>query len=252
MGRKLRHLLIFLLIILKEPNMPEADCSSVVVTSGLDHEYEDVDQHNQTRQGRSRAITESNRKIPPVITRRDSDHQYEDVDRHNQTGQGQCQAITESNTTAVVVTSGLDHEYEDVDKHNQTRQGQSRAITESNIKTEAVVTSGHDHQYENMKQHKQTKPNALNKNADSWDSKSVKTPPEDPNTTEITSGHDQTEQGQSQATTQSLDFKDLSHDALLAALQTNHMYVGVKTTEKEPKPTEITSGHDQTEQEVMV
>eukprot|EP00058_Branchiostoma_floridae_P026530 XP_002612021.1 hypothetical protein BRAFLDRAFT_86992 [Branchiostoma floridae] len=27
MGRKLRHLLIFLLIILKEPNMPEADCS---------------------------------------------------------------------------------------------------------------------------------------------------------------------------------------------------------------------------------
>ncbi|KAI8510731.1 hypothetical protein Bbelb_116470 [Branchiostoma belcheri] len=124
MGRKLRHVLIFLLIILKEPNMPEADCSAscvkhwyyprqgqsqtitesdtsttaVVVTSGLDHEYEDIDQHNQTRQDRSWVITESNRKTPSVITRRDSDHQYEDVDRHNQKRQGQAQTIPTSNT----------------------------------------------------------------------------------------------------------------------------------------------------------
>ncbi|KAI8488613.1 hypothetical protein Bbelb_336420 [Branchiostoma belcheri] len=76
-------------------------------------------------------------------------HEYEDVDQHIQTGQGQSQAITESNTNtiATVTTSDHDHQYEDMSQHTQTGQGQSQAIIESNTNTTAadVVASGHYH-----------------------------------------------------------------------------------------------------------
>eukprot|EP00058_Branchiostoma_floridae_P005222 XP_002590710.1 hypothetical protein BRAFLDRAFT_89516 [Branchiostoma floridae] len=105
--------------------------SATVVTSGHDHQYEDVDkQHDQTEQGMSQANTESliveNLSHNDVLAALNPNPMY--------TGQGQSQAFTKSNTntTATVVSTVYDHQYKDIDtQHDQKGKGQSQAITES-------------------------------------------------------------------------------------------------------------------------
>ncbi|KAI8482695.1 hypothetical protein Bbelb_395750 [Branchiostoma belcheri] len=205
MGRKLRHVLIFLLIILKEPNMPEADCSASCVKHAYYPSFKNCDCPNL-------GLTNIPQNLPSSTYKRgrDSDsgsnsnptlHNTKDG-QLDQTGQGQSQTITESDTstTAVVVTSGLDHEYEDIDQHNQRRQGRSRAITESNRKTPSVIT-------------RRVKTPAKDPTTEIASGRyqtglGVKTPPKDPNTTYTNmtscSGHGQTGLAQAQANTESL------------------------------------------------
>ncbi|KAI8507485.1 Bax inhibitor 1 [Branchiostoma belcheri] len=317
MGRKLRHVLIFLLIILKEPNMPEATCNpSVPVLIGsvcgpvvgivligailtIWYKMKTRDPHFDPN-----VVTGRHANKAVSMTTTGPDQHYEDIDsQQDQTGHGQSQTITRAHsstkTTAAVVASGSAPRYEDMNQHNLAAQGQTKASTESNIKTPSVATFSHDNRYENMKQHNQTGqgkshviaasntnptadvlvsghgPNAsysklnshfkvedqyqgLIKSTTTAMTRGAKSPPKDPASTEIASGHDQTEQGQSQTITegqgQSQARPEASGminpmcDALLAALQPNPMYVGVKTLSKDPASTDIASGHDQTGQ----
>ncbi|KAI8494959.1 hypothetical protein Bbelb_275640 [Branchiostoma belcheri] len=132
MGEKLRHVLILLLIILTELNMPGAGrgClkatrpnptaivtntnTTAVVASDLDNQYEDIDQHDQA--GQSQAI---------------ANHQYEDIDQRHQTGQGQSQAITDT-FPKTPVTCDPDHQYENFNQHDQTGQGESKPLDATN------------------------------------------------------------------------------------------------------------------------
>ncbi|CAH1261406.1 Hypp2338 [Branchiostoma lanceolatum] len=84
--------------------------------------------HDQTVQGQSQAIAESNTNTTPAVV----------ASGHDQTGQGQSQDITTSytNTTPAVTRA--------VSGHAQIGRDQSRAITESYTNTTAAVTvSGH-------------------------------------------------------------------------------------------------------------
>eukprot|EP00058_Branchiostoma_floridae_P025707 XP_002611197.1 hypothetical protein BRAFLDRAFT_71157 [Branchiostoma floridae] len=254
---------------------PNPNTTTAVVTSAHDHQYEDIDQHNNLRQGQSQTNTEPNTNTTAAgLMTSDHDHQYDDVDNHhdqagqgqslanaqslkvenlshhelvaaldpnpmyvgveasakgptstaiasghNQTGQGQSHAMAESlaNTTVGVV-SGHDHQYEDMTQHNQTRRGQSQAIAESNANTTAgsIVTSGHDHQCEDVDNH-----------------------------------HDQTDQGQSQASNESLDARNLSYGTGPTASQQNSLYKVVGQYQaliqhnSNTTAGVVTSGHDQ-------
>ncbi|KAI8506160.1 hypothetical protein Bbelb_165130 [Branchiostoma belcheri] len=123
---KLRHLLIFLLIIiLKEPNMTEADSSlagfvligTILVTIC----YKKRTRHPPLGPDPNVVGSNTNTTVSSGHNRR-----YENVDSYYdqaEQGQGQSQAITASttSTTATVMTSG----------HDQTGQGQSQATAES-------------------------------------------------------------------------------------------------------------------------
>ncbi|KAI8510779.1 hypothetical protein Bbelb_116950 [Branchiostoma belcheri] len=281
MGKNLRHVLIFLLIILKEPNMLEADCSASCVKHAYYPSFKNCDcpnlgltnipqnlpsstykrgrdsdsgsnsnptlhntkddQLDQTGQGQSQTITESDTSTTAVVVSSGLDHEYEDIDQHNQTRQGRSWVITESNrkTPSVITRRDSDHQYEDVDRHNQKRQGQAQTIPTSNTKTEDVVTS--DHQYEIMKQQNQAKPNAPNPSAESLDSKSVKTPPKDPKTTytNITScsGHDQTGLAKAQANTESLSHVRNPSNTTGPAVMQAHNHGSQQTSEAQTHQT---------------
>eukprot|EP00058_Branchiostoma_floridae_P014382 XP_002599870.1 hypothetical protein BRAFLDRAFT_95559 [Branchiostoma floridae] len=270
MGRKLRHLLIFLLIILKELNMPEAGCSckssshckcsnldltsipqnlpptlygldlKPTVLSGHDHQYEDVDN-----------------KITTNTATSDDDHQYEDIDKkHNQKGQGQSQATTKfnTNTTAAIVTaSGHDHQYEDVDQHNKTDQGQSQATTKFNTNTTAtVVTIGRDHQYEDMNQLNQTRlgQSQATTKFNTSNPVAVVNSGNNNQNEDIDKQHNQTGQGQSQAIITLLDSGNPSYGTGLTVSQLNALYK-VEGPDQDITNTSAavgTIGHDQTEQ----
>ncbi|XP_066270914.1 uncharacterized protein [Branchiostoma lanceolatum] len=171
--------------------------------------------HDQTGQGQSQAIIESNTNTsasevtsgqdqtgqgqPQAITESNTNTSATEVTSgQDQTGQGQSQAITESNTntSATEVTSGQD----------QTGQGQFQAITESNTNT--VVTSGHDQTWQDQSQ----AINESNTNATA---------------TKVTSGQDQTEQGQSQDITESLDARNLSYGTVPTASRLNSLYTNM-------------------------
>ncbi|KAI8497211.1 hypothetical protein Bbelb_251600 [Branchiostoma belcheri] len=346
MGRKLRHLLIFLLLILKEPNMPEAkdwlasipelsifknpwqcDCKmanfwqnlietpkvlkqitcarpanlagqklkdvspkdliSVVVgsvvplavgvmftlwckrmlknsdsgsnaspalhstnttavvatlTSGHDHQYEDVDQLDQTGQGQSQTITGSNTNTTATVVTSGDDHQYVNSGQHDQTGQGQSQTITESytNPTATVMASGDDPQYENSGQQDQTGQGQSQTITESYTNpTATVMTSGDDSQYVNSGQHDQTGQGQSQTITESYTNTTA---------TVVASGHDQTGQGQSQAITESNTNPKAT--VMTSGPDQTGQGQGQTITESNntPKATVVASGHDQTGQ----
>ncbi|XP_019623307.1 PREDICTED: uncharacterized protein LOC109469239 [Branchiostoma belcheri] len=134
---------------------------------------------------------------------------------------GESQTIIESNTNTTPTLATNDNV--------QTTKGQSQAITQSldigNLLHDALLAA--------------LQPNPMYVGA--------KSPPKDPASTEIASGHDQTEQGQgqSQARPEASDMINPMCDALLAALQANPMYVGVNTLSKDPASTEIASGYDQ-------
>eukprot|EP00058_Branchiostoma_floridae_P008463 XP_002593951.1 hypothetical protein BRAFLDRAFT_68615 [Branchiostoma floridae] len=218
-------------------------------TTAIGHQYEDMNQHNQTGQGQSQANTEPNTNTAATVVNCGNNNQYEDVDKQqNQAGQGQSQTKIKSldagnlaygtgpnasqlnslytNTTAVVEASG----------NGQAGQGQSQAGTESldigNLSYGTGLTV--------------SKLNSLYKVEDPCQAITQS----NTNTTAavVTSGHDQTEQGQSQANAESLTIGNLSHNEVLAALQPNTMYEDVKTPQKDPTSTEMTSGHDQTGQ----
>eukprot|EP00058_Branchiostoma_floridae_P025640 XP_002611130.1 hypothetical protein BRAFLDRAFT_88471 [Branchiostoma floridae] len=132
-------------------NKSISNSTANVVTSGHDHQYEDITQHDKIEQGQSLVKTKSlkvgNLSHDEVLAALDPNPMYADVGAlpngqtstamisgQGQTGQGQSQAIAEhyTNTTAAVVTSGHDHQYIHVDNdHDQTGQGQSQAIAES-------------------------------------------------------------------------------------------------------------------------
>eukprot|EP00058_Branchiostoma_floridae_P022644 XP_002608134.1 hypothetical protein BRAFLDRAFT_91387 [Branchiostoma floridae] len=163
MGRKLRRMLVFLLIMMKEPNQPEADCinpSRPVCTyrekvwckrdgsnlfTGIKNRFAlnnptvTVMTNNQAGQGQSHAITESHTNTTAMAQVSGHDHQYEDVD--NLKGQGRPQAITETKiNTSEVAASRHGHQYEDVDsQHNQTGQGTSQVISETYSNTTAAI-----------------------------------------------------------------------------------------------------------------
>ncbi|KAI8515642.1 corticospinal neuron axon guidance through spinal cord [Branchiostoma belcheri] len=112
-----------------------------------------------------------------------------------------------TNTAVSVMVSG----------HNQRGQGESQANTESNITPKAtVMTNDNDHQYEDIdKLHVKTEQGQSQANTES-----------NTNTTDtkMTSGHDQTGQGQSQAVTESLDVRNLSYGTGRTASQQNSVY----------------------------
>ncbi|KAI8499401.1 hypothetical protein Bbelb_231650 [Branchiostoma belcheri] len=201
MGRKLRHLLIFLLIILEKPNMPE--CSNICEPSS---------------RGRcpNLGLTNIPQNLPPS-TPNGTLASIPGLRIDNNPWQCDSAGNRDSNvdnthTTAAVVTSGPDHQYEDIDQHDQIGQGQSQAVTESCTSTNTTAeepVSGHG----------------------------VNTPPKAPasSATEITSDHDQTGQGQSQALTKSstettavvvpgfpeYEYEDAGRDSLIVAMFTH-------------------------------
>ncbi|XP_066289169.1 leucine-rich repeat-containing protein 15-like [Branchiostoma lanceolatum] len=263
------------------------DNTNTTANSGHDHQYEDVDkQHNQT--GHSQAITKPNTNTTAaVVTKAITESYTNNTPAVKVSGTGPVQtvyqAITESldtsnpsyNTVPTASNSKLDSLYKDVGQyqaigksnkntstasltsgHDQTGQGQSQAITESNTNTTAAVTSGNGQIGQGQCQantqslkvgnlsHDQVLP-TLQPNTTYVE---VGTPPKGPTSAEISSGHDQTGQGQSLANTQSLIVGNLSHDQVIAALQPNTMYVDVGTPPKGPTSAEISSGQDKTGQ----
>eukprot|EP00058_Branchiostoma_floridae_P007289 XP_002592777.1 hypothetical protein BRAFLDRAFT_65356 [Branchiostoma floridae] len=68
--------------------------------------------------GQYHATTETKPNTTAAVVASGLDQQYEDMNQHNRTGQGQSQVITESNknTTAAEMTSGLYHKYEDMNQ----------------------------------------------------------------------------------------------------------------------------------------
>eukprot|EP00058_Branchiostoma_floridae_P019764 XP_002605254.1 hypothetical protein BRAFLDRAFT_126592 [Branchiostoma floridae] len=211
-------------------------------------------------------------------------YQCEDMTQHNQTGQGQSQAITESNpdTTARVLSSCHDQKYEDMNQHNHVGQGQSQTTiqslnvenlsqnevlaalkpnpmyaavgTPSHDQTSTVMTGGHDQAGQGQSQ---TTIQSLNVENLSLNEvlaalkpnpmyAAVGTPSHDQTSTVMTGGHDQAGQGQSQTTIQSLNVENLSLNE--AALKPNPMYAAVETPSHDQTSTVMTGGHDQTGQ----
>eukprot|EP00058_Branchiostoma_floridae_P017650 XP_002603139.1 hypothetical protein BRAFLDRAFT_63228 [Branchiostoma floridae] len=231
MARRWRHLLMFLLIILKEPNMPEAGCSCAPASR--------CDCSNQ-------GLTSIPQNLPTSISGLDLRGAgivligtimiiltiwYKRRTNHPPLGPNPNVVGSNTNTTVSVLSSDLGNQYEDIDSHHdQTRQGQSQTINQSHEVKKKVLAS--------------LKPNSMYGDAG--------TPQKDPVST---NNHDQTGQGQSQANTQSLKVGKLSHDEVLAALKSNPMYAGVVTPQKDPQSAsdhnqyeDIDSHHDQTGQ----
>ncbi|KAI8490320.1 hypothetical protein Bbelb_320580 [Branchiostoma belcheri] len=248
MGRKLRHFLIFLLIILKEPNPPRASFLTRIpqnlrLNPGVVGRNKAVSVlasgHDQAEQGQSETITEANTNTTATVLACGDDHQYEDIDNPRvKTGQGQCHIITESSTTtiATVMASGDDHQYEDIDNpRNKTGQGQSYVITESSTNTKASSMTND-----------QTGQGQSQDDTESLDARNISygTGPTAPKLNSLykeatvkTSGYDQT--GQSQANTESLDARNISYGTGPTVPELNSLY---------NEATVKTSGYDQTGQ----
>ncbi|KAI8517145.1 hypothetical protein Bbelb_057260 [Branchiostoma belcheri] len=213
MGRKLRHMLIFLLILLKEPNMPEAGCScapssqckctEMGLTSIPENLPTSILSLELTGNRPNHNVVGGNKAVSVLAS--DDDHQYDDIDNP---GQGQSQANTESNTntTATVIASG----------DNQTGQGQSQANTASNTNSTATVMASGDGQTGQGQYQPLMKSNTTD--------------------TVMTSGHTQTGQGQYEANVESLGTGNLSYGTGPTSSQLNTLY---KTA------TVMARGHDQ-------
>ncbi|KAI8495067.1 Bax inhibitor 1 [Branchiostoma belcheri] len=187
--------------------------------------------NNQTGQGQSQVVSESNTNTTATVVTSGDD----------QAGQGQSQANTASNTntTATVMASGDD----------QAGQGQSQANTESNTNTTAtVMVSGNDQTGQGQSQAVTESLDVRNLSYGTGQTASrqnsvyeaVTQSQTITNTAVVmTSGDDQTGQGQSQAITESLNARNLSYGTGPTASKLNSVY---KTA------TVMTSGQDQTEQ----
>eukprot|EP00058_Branchiostoma_floridae_P017649 XP_002603138.1 hypothetical protein BRAFLDRAFT_63229 [Branchiostoma floridae] len=223
MWRRWRHLLMFLLIILKEPNTPEADCSCRPFSrcSCLNRALSSIPQNLPTS-----IITLDFRVFGFVLIGSIILTIYYKR-RSSQPPLGPNPNVIGNNTnaTASVLSSDYDNHYENIDNHHdQTGQGQSQA----NAQSQKVGKLSHDEVLAALK------PNVMYAGVGS-----------PPNVPASTNNHDQTGQGQSQANTQSLKVGSRSHNKVLAALKPNAMYAGVETP---PKVLASTNNHDQTGQ----
>ncbi|KAI8507532.1 hypothetical protein Bbelb_149120 [Branchiostoma belcheri] len=200
MGRKLRHVLIFLLIILKEPNMPEATCRSKCNPSSCNCARMGF---NRIPQDLPTTILELNSIVSVLIGaigfriwyKRRAGNRHSGKNAKNVCNDRSPQAKThlaalqhftppESqqgrntityDTTTVVASdhqyenseehnpSDHDHQYENSDQHNQRGPGQTQANTDTKV---TVVTSVHGHQNENSDQHNQRGPGQTQANTD--------------------------------------------------------------------------------------
>ncbi|KAI8495475.1 hypothetical protein Bbelb_269300 [Branchiostoma belcheri] len=228
--------------------------TATVMASGEDHQYEYIDNHHVEKgQGQSQTNTESNTNTTATVM----------TSGHGQTGQGQSQTNTESNTntTTTVMTSGhgqtgqgqsqasllplkvgnVTHDHAQAtpklpatmgtkttrpraytklaSSHDQSGQGQSQAITESNTNTTAtVMVSGDYHQYEDID----------NNHIKAGQGYSQEITESSSNTAAVmTSDHDQTGQGHSQANTEAFDARNLCYDTGPTGSQLNSLYKAV-------------------------
>eukprot|EP00058_Branchiostoma_floridae_P017648 XP_002603137.1 hypothetical protein BRAFLDRAFT_63230 [Branchiostoma floridae] len=229
MARRWRHLLMFLLIILKEPNMPEAGCSCEP-SSRCDCSYQgltSIPQNLPTSISGLNLIGAGIVLIGTIILT----IWYKRRTNHPPSGTNPNAVGSNTNTTVSVLSSDLGNQYEDIDSHHdQTGQGQSQTNNQSHEVKKKVLAS--------------LKPNSMYGEAG--------TPQKDPVST---NNHDQTGHVQSQANTQSLKVGKLSHAEVLAALKPNVMYAGVVTPKQDPESTiglnqyeDIDSHYDQTGQ----
>ncbi|XP_019627715.1 PREDICTED: uncharacterized protein LOC109472388 [Branchiostoma belcheri] len=210
MGRKLRNVLIFLLIILEEPSMQEAQClceppSRVLYLSLCDNQittihsgiFGNLPHLQELWLGKNQiAVIQSGTfaNLPKLQKRT----------RNPPLGPNPGAIGTNSNTGVSVMASDQDHQYEDIDNHqDQTGQGQFQTITESTTNTTATQHSV----YKDVDQSQTTTSIA----------------------TVMTSGHDQTGQGQYQAINESLDARNLSYGTRPTALRVNSVYTKVET-----------------------
>eukprot|EP00058_Branchiostoma_floridae_P017647 XP_002603136.1 hypothetical protein BRAFLDRAFT_63231 [Branchiostoma floridae] len=232
MWRRWRHLLMFLLIILKEPNMPEADCSCRPFSrcSCLNRGLSSIPQTLPTS-----IITLDFRVCVFVLIGSIVLICYKRMRSQSPLQQSHNVIVSNTNTAVSVQTSSHDNQYEDIDSHHdQPVQGQSRANTQS-----LKVGS-----FSHTKVLSALKPNPMYGDAGTLQ--------KDPAST---NNHDQTGQDQSQTNTQSLRVGNLSHAEVLAALKPNVMYAGVVTPQKDPQSAsdhnqyeDIDNHHDQTGQ----
>ncbi|XP_019615373.1 PREDICTED: uncharacterized protein LOC109463101 [Branchiostoma belcheri] len=266
MGRKLRHLLIFLIIILKEPNMPEAVCSCApsapLITSD---KPESATSFNLSLLVGSvcgsgaglfvligtilGAVWYKRRTRHPPVGLNPSNSNTNTAVPFRNPSRSQLLAALQSNPIYSDVKAPQENPIstEMAIGHDQTGQGQSQTITNT---TADVMASGDDHHYEDVDNHHDqtgqgqsqaiTESNAnttatamtSGHNQTGWgQSQAITESNTNTTATAMTSGHDQTGQGQSQANIQSLTV--LTHNQILAALKPNFMQVGVETLPKE-------------------
>ncbi|KAI8514150.1 hypothetical protein Bbelb_084740 [Branchiostoma belcheri] len=136
--------------------------TACVVSSDLDHRYEDMNQHNQTGQYQPLAITGSNIDYKTTAVASGDDHQYKNMKtQQDQTEQGvtdHYESLDTRNITYNTEQAASEPNPVYKSENDQTGQGQTQAIiTGSNTNTTAcVVSSDLDHRYEDMNQHNQT------------------------------------------------------------------------------------------------
>ncbi|CAH1247352.1 Hypp7897 [Branchiostoma lanceolatum] len=233
--------------------------------------------HDQTGQGQSQAIPEHNTNTTASVVTNS---------HHGQMGQGEPQAFAQTpiagNLSHRDVLAALQPNpmYTYVGKgtqskgptstamasgHDLTGQGPSQAITKSNTNTTAdVVTSGHGQAgraqatVESLEARNASygsgptasQSNSLYRAVGS----SHRVTEHNTNTTAsvVSSSHDQTGQGQSQVTTESLDAAKALYGTGLTSSQLNSLYKVVGTSQNKSNShntaTVMTSGHDQTGQ----
>ncbi|XP_019622989.1 PREDICTED: uncharacterized protein LOC109469036 [Branchiostoma belcheri] len=260
MGRKLRHVLIFLLIILKEPNTPEADCRCAPSSdcrctgmglisipqnlptsiSGLDLTFNLITTVNRSlllRYGGLTKLSLYNNKITIEIASGD-DHQYEDIDNHRaKTGQGQSQANKQSPTIAKLSRNKVLAVLKPNPTYTDVKTPPKDPTSESTAKiTATVMASCDDHHYEDVDNHRVKTQGR---------SQAIATPKTKTKASVLTSGDDhqyedidnhrvKTGQGQSQANSQPPTIAKLLRNKVLAVLKPNPTYTDVKTPPKDP------------------
>ncbi|XP_019643701.1 PREDICTED: uncharacterized protein LOC109484776 [Branchiostoma belcheri] len=267
MGRKLRHVLIFLLIILKELNIPEAGCSCspsssrcicrkrglISIPPNLPTSISDL---NVAVAGIALIGTiiltkwyKRKMRHPPGLNSNavgsNTNTTVSVIDNcDDQAGQGQHPSHNEMlaalKPNAMYAGVGTSLTSQTASGHDQTGQGQSQAIAESTRNTMATVTASI------RDQTGQRQPRAISKSNTNATA------------TIMASIYDQTGQGQSHADQKFLEVRSNkdncdhqagqgqppSHNEILAALKPNAMYAGVGTS----LTSQTASGHDQTGQ----
>ncbi|KAI8517889.1 RAM signaling network component [Branchiostoma belcheri] len=132
MGRKLRHFLIFLLIILKEPNMPEGKIRATITTlsaTALDKPESDSSQESTLSFATPVSIGCVIGAVPGILMICTVVLMYKRRAKYPPVGQNSSNVTGSNSDTAVSVnTSGHDHQNDNVDNcHDQTGRGQSQS-----------------------------------------------------------------------------------------------------------------------------
>ncbi|KAI8494962.1 hypothetical protein Bbelb_275670 [Branchiostoma belcheri] len=248
MGKQLRHVLILLLIILKESKSQETECRSrcsitfiqpgtlsnlpKLATVNLDYnQITSIQADTFTNLPWLETLNVVANRIsvfdPSIHGMLSALRDVEQKDKNLPLGPNP-KAIVTANTTAVTAASEIENQYEDVDQHDQTGQGQYQSITESKAIITAVLVT--NHQYDDVSQHDQTGQGKSQAN--------LLTKPTD---TAITSGLDQAGNVQYQAITESLDATNLTYSADSSVSKANFhsLYTGEAS-----QPNSSDAGHE--------